>query len=536
MEGIDACRAELGASPDVPTLACSSAGGGLRLAVVGYERVVTAEAGHRVGLSAGARVSYVASGLLDVDGVRRLLDNEPDVVLLVGGTDGGNAEVLLHNAAALAASELRVPVVAAGNVDARDEVDGGAARRREDGLPDRQRAAGHRAARSAAGARDDPRGVHPARDRRQGALGERRLPGPGRGLRRPTPCWRVSRCSPTVRGGVAGVGDVLVVDVGGATTDVYSVVTPQGEDAVLRREVVEVMWRARTVEGDLGMRWNAPGVVDAAVAERLVTPEEQTGLRAAAARRAAAPSYLADSDDGAGDRHAAGRACGDRRPAPARSRWQGPARGGPRRRVRRRAAAQRRRDADRILAPALGDFAGGWPVPERARTVVDASYVLAAAGLLAGEHPRGGGAAAAVQPGALSGWRPQLRSTESGPQLGLGLRVGLGLVPGLPGGDGGQQPDGEDPGGDAERGAEGVLVGEPSGDERADDRAEVRGHLERRDHGAAAPRHDVADGGARRHGQERGRRSRTAPWPARRHRAIRTTRSGPCSASRRRRR
>src|SRR6476619_3665602 len=98
-------------------------------------------------------------------------------------------------------------------------------------------------------------------------------------------------------GGVQGAGDVLVVDVGGATTDVYSVVTPQGEDAVLRREVVEVMWRARTVEGELGMRWNAPGVVDAAVVERLVLPDEEPVLRAAARRRASQPAYLADSDD-----------------------------------------------------------------------------------------------------------------------------------------------------------------------------------------------------------------------------------------------
>ena len=82
--------------------------------------------------------------------------------------------------------------------------------------------------------------------------------------------------------GAPGAGDVLVVDVGGATTDVYSVVTPQGEDAVLRKEVVEVLWRSRTVEGDLGMRWNASGVVDAAVAERLVDAAEEPRLRAAA--------------------------------------------------------------------------------------------------------------------------------------------------------------------------------------------------------------------------------------------------------------
>src|SRR5439155_9469543 len=43
-------------------LVCSSAGGGLRLAVVGYEALVSAEAGHRVALSAGARVVHVAAG------------------------------------------------------------------------------------------------------------------------------------------------------------------------------------------------------------------------------------------------------------------------------------------------------------------------------------------------------------------------------------------------------------------------------------------------------------------------------------------
>ena len=51
--------------------ACSSAGGGLRLAVVGYERTVTAQAGHRVGLSAGAKVVHVADGALTTaDGER----------------------------------------------------------------------------------------------------------------------------------------------------------------------------------------------------------------------------------------------------------------------------------------------------------------------------------------------------------------------------------------------------------------------------------------------------------------------------------
>jgi uncharacterized protein (TIGR01319 family) len=387
MDGIDACRSTLGVAPDVATLACSSAGGGLRLAVVGYERVVTAEAGHRVGLSAGARVSYVASGPLDAAGVRELLANSPDVVLLVGGTDGGNSEVLLHNAAALAASRLGVPVVAAGNVEVRDQV--------VEVLRDAGKTAYPTANVLPVIGRLDPR---PARETIREVFIRHVIGGKGLSasadfpalVRAATPDAVLAGVEVLADGaaGVEGVGDVLVVDVGGATTDVYSVVTPQGEDAVLRREVVEVMWRSRTVEGDLGLRWNAPGVVDAALAERLVTPAEEAGLRSAATRRASEPAYLAETDEEravdvrlaelavtvALRRH--GRGGKDLRAVTLVVGSGGV--------LRHSDEAARRR----ILAPALGDVGGGWPVPEKARTVVDASYVLAAAGLLAGDHPR----------------------------------------------------------------------------------------------------------------------------------------------------
>ena len=61
-----------------------------------------------------------------------------------------------------------------------------------------------------------------------------------------------------------GAGDVVVVDVGGATTDVHSVVALDPEDAGLSREVVAVTPVTRTVEGDLGMRWSALSTVEAA--------------------------------------------------------------------------------------------------------------------------------------------------------------------------------------------------------------------------------------------------------------------------------
>ncbi|MGZ4633421.1 MAG: glutamate mutase L [Actinomycetes bacterium] len=387
MEGVDACRAAVGAPDDVAVLACSSAGGGLRLAVVGYERVVTAEAGHRVGLSAGARVSHVVSGPLDPGAVRELEDGRPDVVLLVGGTDGGNAEVLLHNAGALARSAVDVPVVVAGNVDARDEV---VAVLR----------AGGKTVYPTANVlpvigRLDPK---PARETIREVFIRHVIGGKGLSQREDFPSLVRAATPDAVLAGVElladgaedveGVGDVLVVDVGGATTDVYSVVTPQGEDAVLRREVVEVMWRSRTVEGDLGMRWNAPGVVEAARGERLLAVGEERVLRAAAARRATDPSYLADTDD---ERELDARIAELAVTVALRRHGRGGkdlravalvvGSGG----VLRHADAATR---TRILLPAGSDFGGGWPVPEKARTTVDVSYVLAAAGLLSIEHPR----------------------------------------------------------------------------------------------------------------------------------------------------
>src|SRR4029079_17473893 len=80
--------------------------------------------------------------------------------------------------------------------------------------------------------------------------------------------------------------DVVVVDVGGATTDVHSVVDLDPEDATLGREVVATTPVTRTVEGDLGMRWSAPSTVAEA---------GRTELEEAAQRRHADPGYLPDT-------------------------------------------------------------------------------------------------------------------------------------------------------------------------------------------------------------------------------------------------
>ena len=411
MTGIEATRSALAARlPGVDlsaVLACSSAGGGLRLAVVGYERGVTAEAGARVGLSAGAKVVHVSAGELAADGLAALAADRPDIVLLVGGTDGGNADVLLHNARQLASAHLEVPVVVAGNTEARDDV--------------MRLLIGAGGPEPIAAANVLPRiGVLDPLPARiairevfiRHVIGGKQLSASSDFsdmVRAATPDAVLSGVELLADGSgdVPGLGDVVVVDVGGATTDVYSVVTPDPEEAALHREVVEVLRRSRTVEGDLGVRWSAPGVVDAALAERLIDAAEAAVLGPAAALRAADPGLLAVDPAGrAVDARLAELALTVALRRHARPSDSGAVRfpGKDLRRVRLvvgSGGVLRHAEAGalaRILGPARGDHAGGWKVPEQAALAVDAAYVLAAAGLLAAEHPL---AAARLATGAL---------------------------------------------------------------------------------------------------------------------------------------
>ena len=399
LDGYDACLAALAAQDDrardAAVLACSSAGGGLRIAVVGNEELVTAEAGRRVALSSGGKVVGVLAREDDLAALAPML---PDVVLLTGGTDGGNAEALLTAARGL----VTVGLVGTG----RGRRQRGRPRRGR-GDPEgrgsavragRQRRPADRGPRAGRRPRRDPGDVPGARDRRQAPQRPGRLRGDGEGRH---PRRRAHRVELLARGLDAehpGAGDVVVVDVGGATTDVHSVVDLDPEDAHteggLAREVVASTPVTRTVEGDLGMRWSAVSTVAEAGLD---------GLAEAARRRRDDPALLPDDDaeadvDEAIARAAVGLAL--RRHA-GRSRVVVSPEG---RVVERTGKDLREVDllvgsggilrngrpgvADRIFAGSTGaDVDGGWQLPRAPRVVVDDEHVLAAIGLLATEHP-----------------------------------------------------------------------------------------------------------------------------------------------------
>ncbi len=390
LTGLDAAvahvAAQVGGSPR-EVRACSSAGGGLRLAVVGYERVVTAEAGARVGLSAGAKVVHVSSGPLDRVGIAALKADRPDVVLLVGGTDGGDAAVLLHNAAMLAASGPRVPYVVAGNVDARDEVA-------------ELLTSGRRTVVTADNVlpKIGVLNPHPARAAIRDVFVHHVIGGKGF-TKGPRFARLVRGATPDlVLAGVelladSGVGDVLLVDVGGATTDVYSAINPDSEELAASREVVEVMWRGRTVEGDLGMRWSATGVIEAAITERLLDDErERTHLLEAAQLRHDDPGWLPiTAADRKTDAQIARLALtvALRRHARPSGRFPGRNLSDVRLVVTSGGVFRHAHDEElaAMVAPITTDHAGGWRVPTAPGITVDRHYVMAAAGLLAQDHP-----------------------------------------------------------------------------------------------------------------------------------------------------
>jgi uncharacterized protein (TIGR01319 family) len=314
------------------------------------------------------------------------------VVLLTGGTDGGNAESLVAGAEALVRAGWTGPVVVAGSVDARDEVAAILA-----GLP--HVVADNVVPRIGVLAPDSARSAiremfleHVIGGKHLSAGEEFR-----RMVRGATPDVVLAGVELLARGldeERPGAGDVAVVDVGGATTDVHSVVATDPEEAGLSREVVAVTPVTRTVEGDLGMRWSAPTTVEAAgladLAAYAGTLPHRPGHLPADEDEAHADERIATAAVGLALRRHAGRAkvvvspegrVVERTGKDLREVDLLVGSGGVLRHGRPGVAA-------RVLAGSLGeDVEGGWQLPRAPRVLVDTEYALCAVGLLAGPHP-----------------------------------------------------------------------------------------------------------------------------------------------------
>lgn len=238
-------------------LSTSSAGGGLQMMVSGLVLQMTGESAQRAALGAGAIVMDVIAlndGRRPYEKIKRLRQLRPDMILLSGGTDGGDVKRVAEIAELIAAADPKarlgagyeLPVIYAGNKDAAAVV--------TDCLESRTALTVVPNLRP----RLEQENLKPARDAIHELFMEHVMAhAPGY---KKLMTWTAVPIMPTPgavgliiekvakRDGIAVVG----VDIGGATTDVFSVFrVPETDETVFNR----------TVSANLGMSYSVSNVM-----------------------------------------------------------------------------------------------------------------------------------------------------------------------------------------------------------------------------------------------------------------------------------
>jgi uncharacterized protein (TIGR01319 family) len=243
-------RLRLTAYGDTPVLCSSSAHGGLKITAIGIVPDLTLESARLAALSAGGKLTKAYSYRLNNGDIREIEASKPDIVLLTGGTDGGNRSYILHNAELLAKSNLDCTILYAGNRDLQDEVKSILLRKKllitANVLPDLN---------------------SPSPEEARDVIRETFMSTiiQGKGLQSivkltgsapvPTPA-AVFDYVTLLDKEQSFEGDFAFIDMGGATTDYYSAVSSVPGEKVIRKGIREPRIK-RSVEGDLGMRVSA---------------------------------------------------------------------------------------------------------------------------------------------------------------------------------------------------------------------------------------------------------------------------------------
>lgn len=251
-------------------LATSSAAGGLKMTVHGLVYDMTAKAAKEAALGAGGIIHYITAGKLRRTDLAKIKEINPNLILIAGGVDYGERDTALDNAEKIRGLGLKTPVVYAGNIENQDEMklifdeeSGMQLYNVENVYP-----------------KIDELNVEPCRKVIQDAFEDHIIHAPGMEHVRdmvsgpiiPTP-GAVMECTKLL---YDCLGDLIVLDVGGATTDLHSVATES--DKIARIMISPEPKAKRTVEGDLGVYVNRMKVIESIGEEQLRKECEKMGI------------------------------------------------------------------------------------------------------------------------------------------------------------------------------------------------------------------------------------------------------------------
>ncbi|WP_019228191.1 GlmL-related ornithine degradation protein [Sedimentibacter sp. B4] len=234
-------------------LATSSAAGGLKMTVHGLVYDMTVRAAKEAALGAGGIIKMITSGRMRKTDLKKIQEISPNIILVAGGVDYGERETALYNLEMILSMGLKTPIIYAGNIENQEEVRlmceeaGNQVYIVENVYP-----------------KIDTLVVEPTRKIIQDAFEEHIIHAPGMSKVRelvkgpiiPTP-GAVMEAAKVLK---EELGDLVIFDVGGATTDVHSVT--EGSIEINSILISPEPVAKRTVEGDLGVYVNANHVVE----------------------------------------------------------------------------------------------------------------------------------------------------------------------------------------------------------------------------------------------------------------------------------
>lgn len=255
-------------------VACSSAAGGLNIVAIGLVKELTAEAAKRAALGAGAKVLDVFAHELTDEDIDRINKLSPDIILLAGGTDGGNKETLLYNAQMLCKLETKLPVVIAGNRVA---------------APEAFKILNDRGFEGIIAENVMPElnilNVEDARLKIREIFLKKIILVKGLkeaetfldGIVMPTPAAVLKAAELLAKGtkDEPGWGELMVLDPGGATTDIYSIADGYPTKAGIVLKGLPEPFAKRTVEGDLGMRYSCTLPFQTALKNNYISSDQE---------------------------------------------------------------------------------------------------------------------------------------------------------------------------------------------------------------------------------------------------------------------